>query len=187
MQAYVALMRGIGGASLPSRTGYTSATRCTGSSVREHRASLLVPQCSASGRGSTGGAGSSGSGSSGAGQGGPERNRDAGKRLYKRGKARQPGRFEIQVVAPPPRSLGIFALPPLTHNGEMIEVDGDGYVVTATVFQFKLQKGKYVRDHNRLDVLPTGRWLLNQQLESLLKATYLGPSDADADPTSSEE
>lgn len=44
-----------------------------------------------------------------------------------------------------------------------------------------------MRDHNRLDVLPTGRWLLNQQLESLLKATYLGPNDADADPTTPEE
>lgn len=99
-----------------------------------------------------------------------------GKRLARRGKAQQPGKFEISVVTPPPRSLGIYALPPLTHNGEMIEVDGSGYVVTSVIVQFKLLKGKYVRDHNRLEVLPTGRWLLNQQLESLLKATYLGPA-----------
>ncbi len=31
-------------------------------------------------------------------------------------------------VTPPPRSLGIYALPPLTHNGEQIEVDGQEFV-----------------------------------------------------------
>ena len=35
---------------------------------------------------------------------------------------RLPGLFEISVATPPPRSLGIYALPPLTHNGEEIEV-----------------------------------------------------------------
>ncbi|GFH05920.1 uncharacterized protein HaLaN_00464, partial [Haematococcus lacustris] len=40
-------------------------------------------------------------------------------------RARQPGLFE---VTPPPKSLGIYALPPLTHTGEEIEVDGQGYV-----------------------------------------------------------
>ena len=31
-------------------------------------------------------------------------------------------------VAPPPRSLGIYALPPLTHCDEEIEVEGQGFV-----------------------------------------------------------
>lgn len=35
---------------------------------------------------------------------------------------RTPGVFEVQIATPPPRSLGIYALPPLTHNGEEIEV-----------------------------------------------------------------
>jgi hypothetical protein len=35
-------------------------------------------------------------------------------------KARKPGLFEIKVMSPPPRSLGIFALPPNTHNGEEV-------------------------------------------------------------------
>ncbi len=118
-------------------------------------------------------------------------------------------------VTPPPRSLGIFALPPLTHNGEEIEVDGQGFVVTSVVVQMKLNKvcatalhtisdwqvgedtmrrgieataalcvmmcarahgthfcwctqGKYVRDHSRLDVQPTGRYFLNLSLDNLL-------------------
>lgn len=57
-----------------------------------------------------------------------------------------------QVVTPPARSLGIFLLPPNTHNGEEIEILGDAYVVTCTCIMFKLAGGKYVRDHSRLDV-----------------------------------
>lgn len=101
---------------------------------------------------------------------------------FKRGKperkAIQPGVFEVNVVSPPPRSLGIYALPPNTHNGEEIEVDGQGYVVTSLVLRYKLVKGKYVRDHNRLDVLPTGRYFLNLMLENLIQARYLGPTGA---------
>ncbi len=36
-------------------------------------------------------------------------------------------------------------------------------------------QGRYVRDHSRLDVTPTGRWLLNMSLENLLRAKYIGP------------
>lgn len=52
--------------------------------------------------------------------------------------ARQPGLFEIKVTTPPPRSLGIYALPPLTHTGEEIEIDGQGYIVTALNVHFRL-------------------------------------------------
>jgi hypothetical protein len=135
-----------------------------------HRAYLigrsLYVECSASG-----GAGSSSNNSG-------HSSSNSGRRLSKGGrggKAKAPGLFEISVATPPPRSLGIYALPPLTHNGEEIEVEGAGYVVTSVVVQFKLRQGKYVREHNKLEVLPTGRWLLNLQLESLLKATYIGP------------
>eukprot|EP00878_Enallax_costatus_P015703 GHUV01016452.1.p1 GENE.GHUV01016452.1~~GHUV01016452.1.p1 ORF type:complete len:167 (+),score=59.64 GHUV01016452.1:421-921(+) len=54
-------------------------------------------------------------------------------------KARKPGLFEIKVMTPPPRSLGIYALPPTTHNGEEIEIDGNGYVVTSLVLQYKVR------------------------------------------------
>ena len=35
----------------------------------------------------------------------------------RRRKARQPGLFEIQDISPPPRSLGIHALPPVSGFG----------------------------------------------------------------------
>ncbi|GIL46965.1 hypothetical protein Vafri_3827 [Volvox africanus] len=91
-------------------------------------------------------------------------------------KAKLPGLYEVHVVTPPPRSLGIFALPPNTQCGEEIDVEGASYVVTTVVLQYKLRGGKYVRNHNRLDVQPTGRWLVNQMLEDLIKARYIGPT-----------
>ncbi|KAF5832699.1 hypothetical protein DUNSADRAFT_11343 [Dunaliella salina] len=80
------------------------------------------------------------------------------------------GLFEVNVITPPPRYLGTYALPPLTHNNDEIEIEGVGtYVVTQLVVQYKLQQGKYKRHHSRLDVQPTSRWLTNQQLDSLLQ------------------
>eukprot|EP00775_Hariotina_reticulata_P011627 gene11627-11771_t len=120
--------------------------------------------------GSSGGYGGRypGSGSSG-GASGPRRSKPERK-------ARTPGLFEIKVVTPPPRSLGIYALPPNTHNGEQIEIDGQGYVVTSLVLKYKLVKGKYVRDHSRLEVLPTSRYFLNMMLDGLVHAKYIGPT-----------
>jgi hypothetical protein len=57
-----------------------------------------------------------------------------------------------------------------------IEIDGQGYVVTGLVLKYKLVKGKYVREHNRLEVQPTGRYFVNMMLDNLVKATYLGPT-----------
>jgi hypothetical protein len=49
-------------------------------------------------------------------------------------------------------------------------------VVTGLVLKYKLVKGKYVRDHNRLEVQPTGRYFVNMMLDNLIKATYVGPT-----------
>lgn len=49
-------------------------------------------------------------------------------------------------------------------------------LMQTVVLQYKLRGGKYVRHHNRLDVQPTGRWLVNQMLENLIKARYVGPT-----------
>lgn len=57
-----------------------------------------------------------------------------------------------------------------------IEIDGQGYVVTGLVLKYKLVKGKYVREHNRLEVQPTGRYFVNMMLDNLIKATYVGPT-----------
>lgn len=90
------------------------------------------------------------------------------------------GLFEVQVVTPPKESLGIHALPPDTHNGDQINIDGkvspatpsqklsprfllhlplticarcaQDFVVSSLVLQYKLVGGRYQRDHNRLDV-----------------------------------
>lgn len=40
-------------------------------------------------------------------------------------------------MTPPPCSLGIYALPPNTHNGEEIEIDGQNYVVTTVVLKVR--------------------------------------------------
>lgn len=72
--------------------------------------------------------------------------------------------------------MGIYALPPNTHNGEQIEIEGEAYVVTSLVLRYKLVRGRYVRDHNQLDVQPTGRYFLNMMLDNLVKARYIGPT-----------
>lgn len=68
----------------------------------------------------------------------------------------------------------MWALPPTTHNGDELELDGQSYVVTGLVLQYKLQRGKYVRHHSRLEVQKTGRFFLNQMLNNLIQATYMG-------------
>jgi hypothetical protein len=49
---------------------------------------------------------------------------ESGRRSKPDRKARKPGLFEVKVVTPPPRSLGVYALPPLTHNGEEVGARG---------------------------------------------------------------
>jgi hypothetical protein len=47
-------------------------------------------------------------------------------------------------------------------------VEGSEYIVTSLVLHYKLQRGKYVRDHNKLKVQRTGRYLYNSFLTSLM-------------------
>ena len=42
------------------------------------------------------------------------------------------GLFEVKDVSPPPRTLGIHSLPPDTHNGDQIEVEGQVCVALCT-------------------------------------------------------
>ncbi|GAB4818638.1 hypothetical protein N2152v2_005684 [Parachlorella kessleri] len=102
-------------------------------------------------------------GSSSSGSSGP------GRRGKHNKKARAPGLFEVQDISPPKRSLGIHALPPTTHNGDEIEVEGSSYVVQSVVMQFKLVRGRYEREHARLEVQHTGRFLYNTFLEELYR------------------
>lgn len=112
---------------------------------------------------------SSGGGSDGS--GGEQRRAAGGSGRHggRRRKARVPGLFEVHDVSPPPRSLGIHALPPNTHNGDQIEVEGSAFLVQAVVMQYKLVRGKYRRDHARLEVQNTGRMLANLYLEEMYR------------------
>ena len=42
------------------------------------------------------------------------------------------GLFEVKDVSPPPRVLGIHSLPPDTHNGDQIEVEGQVAIAATT-------------------------------------------------------
>lgn len=49
--------------------------------------------------------------------------------------------------------------------GDMISVDDTDYVVQSLVVQFKLVRGRYQREHHRLDCMSASRFLLNRNLE----------------------
>lgn len=83
-------------------------------------------------------------------------------------KARQPGLYEVEIITPPPQSLGIHPLPAGTHNGDRIEVEGEDYIVSAVVLQYKLVRGRYQREHSRLEVMRLNRHLTNIMLEHIL-------------------
>eukprot|EP00892_Ulva_mutabilis_P000697 jgi/Ulvmu1/10628/UM066_0007.1 len=99
-----------------------------------------------------------------------------GKRRRRQAKASKPGLFEVVEVSPPPHSLGIHSLPPKTHNGDQLSIEGKEYVVTSLILQYKLQRGRYVRDHCKLQVLPTGRYFYNEFLSAMMEMT---PDDND--------
>lgn len=112
----------------PCRQAFSSGHSTGSSSQRRPRCCRVL---AASGGGG-GGGGSWGSGSSNSSSGG----RRSGKAERK---ARQPGLYEVKVVTPPPRSLGVHALPPNTHNGDLIELEEGTFVVTCLVLQFKVR------------------------------------------------
>ncbi|KAI3426905.1 hypothetical protein D9Q98_006849 [Chlorella vulgaris] len=125
-------------------------------------------------------------GSSSGGSGDSERRFSSGRQGGRRKKARQPGLFEVEDVSPPKRSLGIHALPPNTHNGDQIAVAGSSYVVQSVVMQYKLVRGKYCREHARLEVQGTGRYLANSFLEGLWQLEAPPPPADDPGPDTSQ-
>ena len=104
---------------------------------------------------------------------------------------RNPALFEVNDISPPPESLGVHSLPPVrvchsvergsfhlflshfvsqnTTNGDEIEVNGQSYIVKTTTIRYKLERGRYVRDKKRVDVLGTSRYLSNLYLNQLLE------------------
>ena len=91
----------------------------------------------------------------------------------------------LQVITPPPRSLGIHSLEPNQGCGDEFELEGEGsFVVSRTVHKYKLEKGKYVKDHKRLEVEPTGRYFLNRMLDDIYEQS--GSDDEDSEGTATD-
>ena len=76
--------------------------------------------------------------------------------------------FKVVEITPPPRCLGVRCLPTNIHCGESVTIEGQAYTVSAVTHRYQLRKGRYEPSEKRLDVLSTGRYLLNLYLDGLL-------------------
>ena len=54
------------------------------------------------------------------------------------------------------------------HCGESVTIEGQAYTVSAVTHRYQLRKGRYEPTEKRIDVLSTGRYILNLYLGSLL-------------------
>ncbi|XP_004514006.1 uncharacterized protein [Cicer arietinum] len=96
--------------------------------------------------------------------------------------------YKVVEITPPPKSLGVRCLPPpldsIMHTsdpthlyfcwknlqcGESVTIEGQAYTISAVTLRYQLRKGKYEQREKRLDVLSTGRYLVNLYLENLLE------------------
>nr|MCH1922128.1 hypothetical protein [Shewanella ferrihydritica] len=74
----------------------------------------------------------------------------------------------VVEITPPPRCLGVRCFPTNIHCGESVTIEGQAYTVSAVTHRYQLRKGRYEPSEKRLDVLSTGRYLLNLYLDGLL-------------------
>ncbi|XP_057437362.1 uncharacterized protein LOC130729581 isoform X2 [Lotus japonicus] len=77
--------------------------------------------------------------------------------------------YKVVEITPPPKSLGVRCLPPNLQCGESVTIEGQAYTISAVTHRYQLRKGKYEPSEKRLDVLSTGRYLVNLYLEDLLE------------------
>ncbi|CAL5016286.1 unnamed protein product [Urochloa decumbens] len=102
--------------------------------------------------------------------------------------------FKVVEITPPPRCLGVRCFPTVRasllsvhsstfpssdaympqlscrniHCGESVTIEGQAYTVSAVTHRYQLRKGRYEPSEKRLDVLSTGRYILNLYLQNLL-------------------
>ncbi|CAO2042739.1 unnamed protein product, partial [Urochloa humidicola] len=76
--------------------------------------------------------------------------------------------FKVVEITPPPRCLGVRCFPTNIHCGESVMIEGQAYTVSAVTHRYQLRKGRYEPSEKRLDVLSTGRYILNLYLQNLL-------------------
>ncbi|XP_030530838.1 uncharacterized protein LOC115741206 isoform X2 [Rhodamnia argentea] len=77
--------------------------------------------------------------------------------------------YKVVEITPPPRSLGVRCFPSNLQCGESVTIEGQAYTISAVTHRYQLRKGKYEPSEKRLDVLSTGRYLLNLYLDNLYK------------------
>ncbi|TVU15521.1 hypothetical protein EJB05_39045, partial [Eragrostis curvula] len=76
--------------------------------------------------------------------------------------------FKVVEITPPPRCLGVRCFPTNIHCGESVTIEGQAYTVSAVTHRYQLRKGRYEPSEKRLDVLSTGRYILNLYLQNLM-------------------
>ncbi|KAA8548149.1 hypothetical protein F0562_004590 [Nyssa sinensis] len=77
--------------------------------------------------------------------------------------------YKVIEITPPPKNLGIRCFPSNLQCGESVTIEGQAYTISAVTHRYQLRKGKYEPSEKRLDVLSTGRYILNLYLENLLE------------------
>ncbi|XP_057530547.1 uncharacterized protein LOC130808981 isoform X2 [Amaranthus tricolor] len=77
--------------------------------------------------------------------------------------------YKVIEITPPPKHLGVRCLPLNVQCGESVTIEGQTYTISAVTHRYQLRKGKYEPSEKRLDVLSTGRYILNLYLENLLQ------------------
>jgi hypothetical protein len=75
--------------------------------------------------------------------------------------------YAVRKFTPPQEDLGSVSLPANTQNGDSFDLNARTWVVSRVVTQFKLNRGKYQKDSQRLEVVETSRWLLDGFLTQL--------------------
>ncbi|KAI4350637.1 hypothetical protein L6164_005075 [Bauhinia variegata] len=77
--------------------------------------------------------------------------------------------YKVVEITPPPKCLGVRCFPPNLQCGESVTIEGQAYTISAVTQRYQFRKGKYEPSQKRLDVLSTGRYILNLYLENLLE------------------
>ncbi|KMZ75614.1 hypothetical protein ZOSMA_112G00290 [Zostera marina] len=77
--------------------------------------------------------------------------------------------YNVLEITPPPTNLGVRCLPVNMQCGESITIEDQTYTISAVVHRYQLRRGKYQPTEKRLDVLSSGRYILNLYLDNLLQ------------------
>ncbi|XP_026443812.1 uncharacterized protein LOC113343935 isoform X2 [Papaver somniferum] len=77
--------------------------------------------------------------------------------------------FKVIEITPPPKNLGIRCFPSNMQCGESVTIEGQIYMVYSVTHRYQLRKGKYEPSEKRLDVLSSGRYIVNLYLQNLLE------------------